>query len=637
MCDLVDMMDRCDPTSRLHVLTSNYQLPSLLARGVLFADVIENTVADLDDAPEATQLTVFVGRAGAEDLERIRSSARNSFPIALRLKENVRPKKFVVASKPNGVEYILLEDLDVIVFASEREAKLFQSWRFSNYQADPMVMGIETTPDLFSGEDASASGVSKDTSKGDVVLTSSDHQAMDLGQSTHRATKTSSAIDDFESKVTSTDQVQMPEAHAGSSDLPSLLRRGECAAALVSAYLSRAPAKAEWLDDWASTFRTEAEGPICEGISRLRFMLIPILQPETKQFHDLDSVLLSSTVRVLGEYPLSAGWPSMEILERIVKIATGYCHDTALESVERDIHVFHNRAQAVLSNKVSGINLSDDPPRIVRRSILLMLLRGQVDAVERSALGSQGSPLALGQSVKALALCLVAMRTGLHALLSGLKSADGPENSKRLLSVLGSYLVAVMEFAGSETESSYPVPNINVRYKPISEFDGEWIHEIQAHELRHQPSERDPTLLRLVALSQHLGFVPRRFGARGFEHAISVGNQTTKVIRVELLNSTWRGTPVVRFWSQVVSIGRGGKRTDEHVVIANRRALSKNLFSDLLKLNSLPTRHVRIALSDDEKSIFVIVDQLLSTLDDDEYRFNAECVAKEATKIAKLF
>ena len=93
----------------------------------------------------------------------------------------------------------------------------------------------------------------------------------------------------------------------------------------------------------------------------------------------------------------------------------------------------------------------------------------------------------------------------------------------------------------------------------------------------------------------------------------------------------------MRFWSQAVSVGRGQKPSDEHARHVNKGALNKKLYSDLLKLNLRSDRHARVALSEDETDILVVVDQLLSTLDDDEYRFNVDCVAREAIEVAQHF
>ena len=57
----------------------------------------------------------------------------------------------------------------------------------------------------------------------------------------------------------------------------------------------------------------------------------------------------------------------------------------------------------------------------------------------------------------------------------------------------------------------------------------------------------------------------------------------------------------------------------------------------MLKLNSSTKNHSRIALSENEQSIVVIADQIISTLDDDEYRFHAKSVASEAIQLALKF
>ena len=97
-------------------------------------------------------------------------------------------------------------------------------------------------------------------------------------------------------------------------------------------------------------------------------------------------------------------------------------------------------------------------------------------------MASEGGELGLGPNVKALALCLAAIRTGLHALPSELKGTDDAVNTKVLLSALAEYLLEAMMFVGGASEAVSPVPDIAVQHKTVSEFDTEWTYEALARE-----------------------------------------------------------------------------------------------------------------------------------------------------------
>ena len=286
--DLIEMMNTAETSLRKYVLTNNFHLPSLLARGVLFADAIENRVSDLDDNPEAVELSVFENRPLASDLERISKSARNAFPIALRLEINGTPRKLAMPPNADTVECVLLDDVNAIVFASEREASLFNSWKFSNYRPDTAVMGVEVSPELFVASEAMSSNDALGVKANLEAATGLDAAPAATPEDQPEVDAQVVADHVAAEQIASAEKDGASEGANTSLDFTQLLRKGESAAALLSAYLCRVPATADWLGDWGDAFKDDPKSPLNPGVGRLRTMLVATLAPERMEFDGPD-------------------------------------------------------------------------------------------------------------------------------------------------------------------------------------------------------------------------------------------------------------------------------------------------------------------------------------------------------------
>lgn len=404
-----------------YILSSNYTLPSLLARGLMFTPNAGDGegLAYLDQWHDRFPCdTNGVPEAWSSGVE---TSARNAFPILLKLRHQRRPIALRSRRDHRSLEALLLEDVDKFVFRSEEEKERFLSFEFENVPLESVT--------------------------GRAVVDLARFRALAPKGSRTRRADTS---DDHE--------------------LSAIIRRADGIGAIIALILSNSRSNGEWVHQLGlittvDPKRSMSDCWLREVIERLR-------KPNSPLPSDLDRALLAATCRVLLRHPLASGWPSAQILSEVVTEALTGSNPTAIASYHVELDAWANHCHEVLSGKTLTVMLSDEKS-IARRALLLLLLRGTVQAVSAASLDDPRSGLVVGRNVKMLALALAAAREGLRALGREFKSIENDAQPIDLRKSLSSIIVEEMRcmLTGASRPPSY---QIDVGYVRLGSLCGQW-------------------------------------------------------------------------------------------------------------------------------------------------------------------
>ena len=573
-----------DDTSGIeYVLCSNWSIGPLLARGCLLppgaGDLTEISFFDEQhrDALLFSRRSIPAGWCAA-----LRESRRNTFPIGIRL----RGSGMRLGKSPTDMSgrAISIGDVDALVFSDSKEMKNFSSMAFADL--DPMGLGVtlEVVPEVFEGSDP-----------------------------------------DEESEQPQTTAVA---AHSPTDDPARIqLRRADALAALRAVLLAAAPGTRPWVE---SLLRTSGKAGDVEGEEGawVAAIMRGILTSGEEKEQSLESALLAGCSSVLlEEFGLEAGWPATEVLARIEEATRRRCADDVLAADGPTFERWSERCREVLEARVEPQPLRDDRS-VGLRAIIFLLLRAEIEPILETQSGEDsGTVLEVGPQVRTLAACLAAVRTGLRSLPSELKILKGSVEPRSWTDYLGR---GVLAHLGYESElRRTDADALTANYRTIGLLQGEWVLAEGGRELTRKPREVDPALTRLAAMGRELGYDLAEHGDAALGVSLRWPDGRGQPVFLGVRRDNVGASPIVRFWSPALDVSSGGKGAKKWPTPALNKT-KKTFLLYLLERNASPDLSCRFAISREEEAVIVLVDQLLATLDDQEFQQQIEHVARVA-------
>jgi len=554
------------------VLSSNFTLPVLFSRGCLLPAVFgEPTGLSFFDQRLA-HLPVAQGKIPANWAVEVEAAARNAFPIGLRLRRTEGPREITIGGSEVPLEFILVGDVDAVVFRSEQEKDRFLSWPFEDFDPERIGLRMQVDGSAFEG---AAEEVSKDPS--------------------------------MSSQIAKIAEVA-----------PSALRHGDAIAAVFVTLMHRAPASRPWMDG-LSRFLSGTTSTGFE-VELAPLVLLAAGSGDIAEDESVEERLWRAAERAVLDYPLSEGWPAAEVLDRIHRDARdGVGDDEALKQLE----TWFGRSRAILDAEADVSDLSDKDQVLVRRALLLLMLRGDVDSLLETPPSRDESTLRVGSKIYLLALSLAAARVGLRALPVSLKYYDAGKVSGLWLNELASMIARHLAVAlGGAAE--LPKPSLHLGYESFGPLDGCWVVESGRERLLVRKAEVDPRLLRISAMSKQLGYELREDGEGRLQISVPLEGGA-RAVAIELLPSSSIAHDIVRFRCDVGETDATPKRRRP-----KRATHSKKVLQALLEANSQRSMSCRFALDPDAGAISALVDQPLGTMDEEEFRWHLDNVAHAA-------
>lgn len=646
----------------LCVLTGNYTIPQLFARGVLVTPEwgCGSETAFLDAHP-----STFLSTAGRVPLawsQGIEHSARNSFPILIELKPGHKIRW--LKQDPRSFAYVTLADVERLVFRSEREMKRFAGWRFENYEVSCRLesdegrfeQGSEALQAVSDSSDESTDDKSRRLVRG-VEPSEGESLSLDGAGSSPRVTSDEHRRESAEplipghakeptSEETSRNALENelnvePASWASTIEVehaPPLVvaaqqadarrwafHRAETIAGMLAAFVRLMPGTREWMEGVRAfgaggSLDSSKAGP--SGWIALVYRTLVTEDPIASS--KVESLLLSVTVQVLLSQSMSDGWPARAVLDEIVATAKQHADPQGGAELIKQIEKWQVRAGDVLEQRVRALDLSDDPNKAVRRALMLLLLRGDLDALEQTPVESDG-PLNVGRDVKALAICLAAIRYGLRGLPSRLKT--GGRTGERALTVLGKRLVE--KYARlMDLEAEVVGGALDVKYDRHGDLNGRWLVLCDGREFDSRRAAFDHELKILYEKAKILGFEPREDSEREKTLCLDYNIEGLSfLVRMSLIGSILAEKRIVRFWVEIVPQAEKGAGRSRRVI---KMKWKKPDLQELLMCNGDADMHCRYALVRETQQLVVLTDQLFHTLDDNEYRMHLKVVSEGA-------
>ena len=575
--------------TRTYVLSSNYTLPALLARGCLLSPNCgeSSDIAFLDQFAEA--LPYRMGQLPRSWSESVEASVRNAFPIAIRMRKETSPRSLKLGDPIGTIEAVLLEDVDGLIFRKENELKLFESWSFDNYAIRGTGLELCVDATVFNGDDGSQSEP--------AVLGGKD-KVRDDGSGN-------------EPKTPNED----------------ILQRVDALTAILAVYMKAVPANEAWMKPLENILE-DTDPTWSNTPADILPSMVRIVQGRHFESKDnLEAALLHASIETILKFPVNAGWPSHEVLQLIYDTALDRGLREGYDELRHALDTWQKRCVEALDAKEIAFDLTDDPVKMVRRALVLLLLRGELNAVDATRTGQSSEVLKVGVGVQATARCLAAIRTGFRSLPQKYKFSDEIEGPV-LLQVLGRLLVDRYCVLAGGGERMFVKPPV-VNYEHHGEFDGSWKIFIEDNVAIRRQAKFDPNITRLYHLCRALNYERVKAVDDGLVLEFSIGGDEFVMVRLSILTGDDPESRFVRFLAdaepdQVTKDSDGAKATKSK--LGNK----KQVLLEMLMRNSDPDMHCRLAIDRSSNLVVVITDQLLATLDEDEFHKHVQAVAEVA-------
>jgi len=576
----VDSLD--DPVV---VLTSNFTIGPLFSRGCLLPPSLEDPDHPSPDSWNTLKhLRGRLPRAWGEDIARM---ARNVFPIGLVLKGTRSVARIASNVAGSTIEAVRLADVERIAFRCQGELERCCGLEYSNYDTNVLARLAVVDAGVFDGDDAQISGAA-----GDATADRCERSREDDDGTPRHAPRLESVRD--------------------------AIRLADCRAALVAYLCTSSPGKHEWIRGLDAVLSGKHgheampwPGPVVRAIAGRDPGLPPV-----------ETALLTAVVRNLPKLPVEAGWPADAILRDVSEEATRRLRERSVDS-SAEVHaveLWRSRALDVLSSRAEPQSMSDDAYRL-QRSLLLLLLRGDLDSIHcpsPSHVGTHGP----GPIVQGIAGLLAAYRTGLRAMPTRYKqSATG---STKWLEYLGDVFMGFVGNARDQELVPVGVPAPKAKYRAVKALQGEWVVALSREEIARLPRLVDPALEELLARGRQLGFDFRDHGEEELVASVSRPGGKSLDVYIQILPGRDVGKQMVRFYTKPLD-ARSPSRA---------KKISRDVAVRLLQHNAESDMSCRFAI-DGNSHVVVLADQLLATLDHDEFRHHVAHVAEVADKFER--
>jgi hypothetical protein len=572
-------------TTAWFCLSSNWSIGSLLSRGILLPSAWgePSGVPYLDEIPD---LRINQKGLPGEWCSGLRSSRRNAHPIAVRLAGRATAKK-----RKEWQAAITLDDVDALVFPSEKEKIAFTSQRFADYDLELLGIELQVDASVF-GE---PQGLYAEQSEADRA------------------------------------EVEAQEQYAQEGAAPASLRSEDSSAAIAALLLIEAPGRAPWLKAFETiwTNRERCNGEPSKWLSAISKGVRPTEDGALK-IDSLDEALLISAARVLhANYPIASGWPASDVLEEIVGETRRICPGAILDQNDQLFRTWEERCRSIIKAQSPPTPLLDDK-HVVLRSLLFLFLRGEIESILASEnQGAGNSGIRVGSDVRTLAGCLAAARTGLRNCPSTLKAGVGVPVPSQWLRVLGRRIAERLGLR-SHRGSASALRSLPIEYRSIKPLQGEWIFKFSGQEVSRKTRWVDPELIQVEALGEGLGYHFEEHGDDGLKTRFVWESGRAQTVYLTLKRQPGSGTPYMRFWSHAMDLSAGDGPAVRPWPTPKLNNTDKAFFIDLLQRNSEPGLNCRFAISEEERAVIVLVDQLIESFDKPEFIQHVEHVAQVA-------
>lgn len=569
-------------TPQVLVLSSNFTIGPLLARGSLLPDPIEGD--SISDAHTSLRLCWSSGVLPVAWVTTLVESARNVIPIAIRLRPGREVRNLVLPECSDSIDAISISDVDGMFFRTEKERVRFESLEFSNYDLASTGMGLGVEASLFEGPVSDSDGAAV--------------RELPQAELPSDSAATSSAA-------------SAPTVDIG--DAVRAVRSADTLTGLLAFLLTGSPGNRPWMEGVQRQF---AKIPKGRGPSWPELIASAALG-SPGEASPADKALLAAVVDVLRRYPVEGGWPADQVLAEVTEAARSRI-EALDERAVGELGRWAARSADVLASKTEPQSLADDG-FVLQRAILLLLLRGDLEGLTGGEAALSG-PLRPGPVVRGTASALAALRTGLRAMPARYKRATEPSAPGHFLAYLGEVFLGLLQAPTPSALVPPTLPLPTIAFRSIRTLQGEWIVSISSKEVTRTPSDVDRGLERLLTMGQHLGFEFQEHGDNGLIAAVSSGEGRTRPVYLELLRGDHSSGPLVRFSAPTLKV----------MGVGSKSRMTRDLAFDLLRRNADPGMNCRFAINDDATEVLVLVDQLLGTLDDAEFLQHIRHVAKVA-------
>ncbi len=456
-----------------YLLSSNWTIARLFSRGCIFSSNADDHSQIPSIARLGAKLPIFSEGIPPKVVNEVAQLSINAFPIALQIADGVKPAAFKFENE--SVEVLEFKDVQKVIFRTKEDRQEFESRDFENY-------------------DVSASGMP--LSVDETVFT-----AKSQGPGNGKEAEILKPMKELEDK----------------------LERAEEFGALMAVVIGNTPAVNLWfqaLTKGPPTTRIKTSEPITLT-ECLQLMKLGTIGSSPAKFDDIESLLLSSAVDVLRNYPLSAGWPSEQVLGDIVKQALATSQSNA--QLGRGINKWRRWCAGILSHRNTAIKLEDnEPERMVRFAIMYLLLRGDMQSVASFMNHNGGMLLPVGKNVGTLASCLAAIRIGISAMPSSYKS----NGDASVLTALGSLVTYAFGFMSSKDgKTKWPLQ--------VKRLDKEWKITANKKTVVECPVKLAPRIDELAKIATSCECEVQRTNEHSIEIETPLGTDNrTKIVRV---------------------------------------------------------------------------------------------------------
>ncbi len=328
----------------------------------------------------------------------------------------------------------------------------------------------------------------------------------------------------------------------------------------------------------------------------------------------LDRELFKVTFSLMQNMDTSEGWQSKNFLKEIydaLKI-------TLLKEDEKEhLDMWYKACDDILNNKRNITPLTDQKMK-VGRAILLLLLRPEPDAI----LDSQHSSLEPGEEVRAIAAMLSGVRFGFEELPNSIKLKTPMHE---LLTCLKAD-ISNAAWGKSILNKHVSAPIVDIEISDCGNLANSYKLLIDKTILVENRDE-GPIELRLIHTKGESVGIKLRYerGSNRLSYQYSLPEGRFQTVFVSPGEPTENNERTIRFSSPCLDISTS----------KGRKLLNKEMYRALLIKNCDSNLYCRFAISEDEKMVFVLSDQLLDTIDNNELEMGLEHVAKTADAFEK--
>ena len=406
-------------------------------------------------------------------------------------------------------------------------------------------------------------------------------------------------------------------------------------AALRAILIQEAPGKSPWIEDaYRSCWFKENDTGSKEG--EWIGAILDGLRGETEevvQYESVDLAMLSASSYLMwSEFSKASGWPTDKVLTRIADETKKRSSEQAIEKEGGTFKAWAKRVEEVLEDKKNCPPLLDEKS-VGMRATLFLLLRGDIDSILDTDVNSEKG-IKVGANVRLLAACLVAIRYGLRQLPSRYKVSHSRKKPRNWLAVLGGGIVSELDLR------SVIDREIEIESPKQGRIEGKWRllrkDRGAGEPLVLKPRDIDPGIERLITRARDLKYEIELHGDDGLKTSVKVNGDLQEVcLSIRQVDST-PPQRLVHFWAKAEDLSsRRGKDKDAWPTPKAKKMKTKKKMGDLLEQNAGKDLGCYFAIDSQEKALTVSICQLMSTMDDDEFCFHLNNVARRAAEYGK--